>query len=150
MKAVPTPTPKIHLNENRPFILLREKGGGGSTRWILDTDTMNHMTGDHMAFFELDIGVPGTVQFVDGSMVAIEGHDNVLFWCKSGEHKELVIVYVKLKLTTNIINLGYLNDDSHKVLIEKNVPRIWDQLRWLMVEVRRSVSHLYVLNISIA
>jgi hypothetical protein len=106
MKAVPTPTPKIHLNENRPFVQLKEKGGGGSTQWILDTDTMNHMTGEHMAFFELDIGVPGTIQFVDGSMVAIEGHDNVLFWCKSSEHKELVSVYVKLRLTTNIVNLG--------------------------------------------
>lgn len=58
VKATPTPTPEIHVDENWLFVQLK-KGGGGRTRWILDTGVTNHMTGDCMAFSELDTSVCG-------------------------------------------------------------------------------------------
>lgn len=40
---------------------------------------MNHMTGEHTAFSELNTGIHGTIWFNDGSMVTFEGQDMVLF-----------------------------------------------------------------------
>lgn len=99
--ATPAPPPKvpptmmleIHLDENRLFVHLKDKGGGGSMHWILDTSAENHMTRERMAFFKLDTGVRKTIWFGDGSMVTIEGRDTVLFRCKSHEHQVLVGVH---------------------------------------------------------
>lgn len=63
------------------------------------------MTWEHMVFFELDTGVQETVQFDDGSMVAIEGCCMVLFRCKSGKQQLVSIAYFIYQLTTNIVSL---------------------------------------------
>lgn len=57
-------------------------------------------------------------------------------------------VYIP-QLTTNIISLGELEEDSHKVVIEKGILRIRDQHRHLLVKVQRSASCLYILDIDI-
>ena len=61
------------------------------------------MTGAKSAFSELDSGIHGTVKFVDGSVVEIEGHDTILFVGKGGNHHKLTGVYFipRLKLTGN-------------------------------------------------
>lgn len=105
-KAPPSPTPEIHLDENRLFVQLKEKGGGGSTRWILNTGAMNHMMGDCVAISEIDTGVRVTVWFRDSSKVNIEGRSTVLFKCKSGEHQVLVDIYFIPRLTANVVSLG--------------------------------------------
>ena len=53
-------------------------------RWVLDTGATNHMTGAKSAFSELDSGIRGTVKFVDGYVVEIEGHGTILFVGKGG------------------------------------------------------------------
>jgi hypothetical protein len=37
--------------------------------WVLDTGTMNHMTGCRSTFSNLDCNIHGTIKFGDGSMV---------------------------------------------------------------------------------
>jgi hypothetical protein len=119
-------------------------------RWILDTGVTNHMTGERVAFSELDTGIRDKVRFGDGSRVDIEGRGTVLFRCKSGEHQLLADVYFIPQLTANIVSLDQLDKDGHKVLIEKGLLRIWDQRRRLLVKVQRSASRLYILDIDIA
>ena len=51
------------------------------------------MTGSKEAFSELDDNVTGTVKFGDGSRVAIQGHDTIIFRCQNREHHALTDVY---------------------------------------------------------
>ena len=51
------------------------------------------MTGSKASFFELDDDVTGTVKFGDGSRVAIQGHDTIIFMCQNKEHRTLTNVY---------------------------------------------------------
>ena len=62
-------------------------------RWYLDSGARNHMTGSKAAFSELDDDVTGTVKFGDGSRVAIQGCDTIIFRCQNGEHRALMDVY---------------------------------------------------------
>lgn len=57
-------------------------------------------------------------------MVTIEGQDTILFRCKDSEHHMLASIYFIPRLTTNIISLGQLDNNDHKVLIENNILRI--------------------------
>jgi hypothetical protein len=57
-------------------------------------------------------------------MVTIEGQDTILFRCKGSEHHMLASIYFIPRLTTNIISLGQLDNNDHKVLIENNILRI--------------------------
>lgn len=84
------------------------------------------MTREHISLSKLNICVCMTVQFDDGSMVAIEGHYTVLFKCKSSKHQVLAGVYFIPWLASNIISLGQLNDGGNKVLIENGILRILD------------------------
>jgi hypothetical protein len=57
-------------------------------------------------------------------MVTIKGQDTILFRCKGSEHHMLAGIYFIPRLTTNIISLGQLDNNDHKVLIENNILRI--------------------------
>jgi len=122
-KANPSPSPPVtqaapaaavHLNEDKLYVQLGEKGDGHTARWILDTGATNHMTGARSAFAELDSGVRGSVRFGDGSTVDIEGRGTVLFRCKMGEHQRLTGVYHIPRLTANIICLGQMEEEASR------------------------------------
>ena len=51
------------------------------------------MTGSKESFSELDDDVTGTVKFGDGSRVAIQGRDTIIFKCQNREHHALTDVY---------------------------------------------------------
>jgi len=134
-KANPSPSPPVtqaapaaavHLNEDKLYIQLGEKGDGDTALWILDTGVTNHMTGARSAFAELDSGVRGSVRFGDRSTVDIEGRGTVLFRCKTGEHQRLTGVYHIPRLTANIISLGQLEEEGFKILLENGALKIWD------------------------
>ena len=61
--------------------------------WYLDSGASNHMTGSKAAFSELDDDVTRTVKFGDGSRVAIQERDTIIFRCQNGEHRALTDVY---------------------------------------------------------
>ena len=51
------------------------------------------MTGSKDSFSELDGDVTGMVKFGDGSRVAIQGRDTIIFRCQNREHRALTDVY---------------------------------------------------------
>ena len=51
------------------------------------------MMGSKESFSELDGDVTGMVKFGDGSRVAIQGCDTIIFRCQNGEHCVLTDVY---------------------------------------------------------
>jgi hypothetical protein len=140
----------VHLDENKLFVQLGDKGGGGHAEWILDTGTTNHMTGVCSAFFELDTGIDGTVHFRDGSVPGIEGRGTILFKCKNGEHQALGGVYHIPCLTANVISLGQMEEADFKILLDQGCLKIWDQRRRLLSKVPRRANRLYVLRLDIA
>jgi hypothetical protein len=94
--------------------------------WVLDTGDTNHMTDARGALSELNSDICGTVRFGDGSIVEIEGHDTILFTCKSGEHRVLTGVYYIPRLTTNILSLGQMDEAGCKVDINAGLLWIFD------------------------
>ena len=54
-------------------------GADQEQRWYLDSGASNHMTGSKASFYELDDDVTSTVTFGDGSWVAIQGRDTIIF-----------------------------------------------------------------------
>ena len=60
-------------------------GADQELRWYLDSGASNHMTGSKAAFSELDDNVTGTMKFGDGSRVAIQGRDTIIFRSQNGE-----------------------------------------------------------------
>jgi hypothetical protein len=157
-KANPSPSPPVtqaappaamHLNEDKLYVQLGEKGDGDTAHWILDMGATNHMTGARSVFSELNSGVHGSVRFGDGSTVDIEGRGTVLLRCKTGEHQRLTDVYHIPRLTANIISLGQLEEEGFKILLENGALKIWDPRRRLVVAVQRGASRLYILNLTV-
>lgn len=66
-------------------------------RWYLDSGASNHMTGDKVAFTELDDGVVGSVKFGDGTLVDIRDSGTIIFNCQNGEQRALTDVYYILR-----------------------------------------------------
>ena len=64
------------------------------------------MTGSKASFFELDDDVTGTVKFGDGSWVAIQRRDIIIFRCQNREHHALMDVYYIPQLCSSIISIG--------------------------------------------
>jgi hypothetical protein len=60
---------------------------------VLDTNASNHTLGYRAAFSSIDGGTVGTIKFVDGSVVSIEGIGTVLYKCKNREHRAFNGVY---------------------------------------------------------
>ena len=71
----------VNLDEPRAQVYLGRVDGEQEQRWYLDSGASNHMTGSKASFFERDDDVTGTVKFGDGSRVAIQGCDTIIFRC---------------------------------------------------------------------
>ncbi|WVZ50249.1 LOW QUALITY PROTEIN: hypothetical protein U9M48_001523 [Paspalum notatum var. saurae] len=84
------------------------------------------------AFTNLNPQIHGSIKFGDGSEVAIEGSDTVVFQGRHGEHTPLTGVFFILRLTTNIINLGQLDEGDCDVHINKGLLRI-HEMWWLLI-----------------
>ena len=71
----------VNLDEPHAQVHLGRVGGEQEQRWYLDFGANNHMMGSKAAFSELDDNVTGTVKFSDGSRLAIQGRDTIIFRC---------------------------------------------------------------------
>jgi hypothetical protein len=58
-------------------------------------------------------------------------------------------VYLILWLTTNIVSLGQLEEDGHRILLFGGCLKIWDQWETLVAKVERSVNSLYLLKLNV-
>jgi hypothetical protein len=100
-------------------------------------------------FSEVDNTVHGTVKFGDGSMANIEGRGSILLKCRSGGHRALTGVYYIPRLTANIVSLGQLEEDGHKILLHDGNLKIWDQAGSLVAKIPRAMNRLYVLHLNV-
>ncbi|CAO2168313.1 unnamed protein product [Urochloa humidicola] len=142
---------QVRLVKHKVLVHLSEEEKNRNTRsWVLDTGATNHMSGARVAFANLNTAVRGTVSFGDGSVAAIEGCGNLLFSCKSGEHRSFAGVYYIPRLTSNIISLGQLDEAGYKISIDGGVLQIRDQGRKLLVRVSHRPNRLYVLELDVA
>jgi hypothetical protein len=73
----------------------------------------------------------------------------ILFHCKNGVHRAFAGVYFILRLTTNIVSVGRLDEMGFQSIIEGGVMRIRDVDRHLLAKVIRSLNRLYVLNVEL-
>ena len=71
----------VNLDEPRAQVHLGHVGVDQEQQWHLDSGASNHMTGSKASFSELDDDVTGTVKFGDGSRVAIQGRNTIIFRC---------------------------------------------------------------------
>jgi hypothetical protein len=93
--------------------------------------------------------IRGTVKFGDGSEVAIEGSGTVLFEAKTSEHLPLTWVYYILRLTTNIISLGQLDEGGCDIHVCHGILQIRDGKGRLIVQVQCLANHIYLLRVKI-
>jgi hypothetical protein len=106
------------------------------------------MTGDKEKFRELDEGVTGKVKFGDGSTVQIMGLGSVVFSCKNGDQWLLQEVYYIPRLCSNIISLGQLTEVGHKVIMDAEHLRVYDNSpARLLMKVRRTPNRLYKIEL---
>jgi hypothetical protein len=108
------------------------------------------MTDRREFFTELDSDVRGSVKFGDASAVETKGVGSVILTAKTGEHRLLTGVYYIPALRNSIINLGQLDENGSRVLIEHGILRIWDCHQRLLAKVTRGTNRLYVLNVQVA
>jgi hypothetical protein len=149
VKSGATAPPEVHLKEDKLFVQLGDKAVADA-RWVLDTGVTNHMTSDNTAFSSLDTNVRGTVRFGDGSVTAIQGRGTILLKCRNDAHHVLAGVYLIPRLTTNIVSLGQLEEDDHKILLLHGRLKIWDVKGQLVANVARTANRLYVLELEVA
>ena len=71
----------VNLDEPRAQVHLGCVGADQEQRWYLDSGANNHLTGSKASFSELNDDVTGTVKFLDGSRVAIQGRGTIIFRC---------------------------------------------------------------------
>jgi hypothetical protein len=100
------------------------------------------MIGRREFFTELDSSVRGSVKFGDASGVEIKGIGSMIFTAKSGEHRLLTGVYYIPALRNSIINVGQLDENGSRVMVEHGVMRIWDRQRHLIAKVTRGANRL--------
>ena len=107
------------------------------------------MMGSKASFSELDDDVTGTVKFGNGSRVAIQGRDTIIFRCQNREHRTLTDVYYIPQLRSSIISIGQLDERGSVVLIKDGVLRIRDREQRLLAKVKRSLNRLYLLDLKV-
>lgn len=84
------------------------------------------MTRQKSNFCYLDKQVTGRVRFGDGSTDNIEGKGSITLQCKNGEERVLKDVYYIPTLCNNIISLGQISEEGHKVMIDGEMLWIYD------------------------
>jgi hypothetical protein len=107
------------------------------------------MTGVHAVFSEIDLRVPSTVRFGDGSVTNIEGRGTILIKCKTGGHKALTGVYYIPCLRANIVSLGQMEEVGYKIVLESGFLKLWNHAGTLAAKVKRGASRLYVLHLDV-
>jgi hypothetical protein len=117
---------------------------------VLDTGASNHMFGSRVAFSDIDGRTIGTMKFVDGSVVYIEGVGTVLYQCRNGEHRALNNVYFIHRPMTSIISVGQLDEDGHEVNIKHGMLSIRGEDQRLLTKIQHNPRRLYKLEIKIA
>lgn len=115
--------------------------------WYLDNSASNHMTGHREKFKKLDETVTGQVKFRDGSLVHIKEKGSINMMCKNGMERELKEVYFIPTLRSNIISLGQLSEEGHKVILEGDLLRVYDTSGKLLIRVKRASNRLYKIQI---
>ena len=68
---------------------------------------------------------------------------------KNGCRSTLMGVYFIPRLTTNILNVGQLDEVGCRVAIEEGVLRIWNRKKELVVTTQRTANRLYKLQLNI-
>jgi Zinc knuckle len=132
---------ELHLSEEIPITM---------KTWYLDSGASNHMTGCRDHFTTLDTMTGGKVKLGDGFEVSIRGRGIVLIQGCIGEHRALTDVYYIPKLTTNIINLGQLEEHGCRIELMAGNLQVFDQEGKLLIRVKRTRNRLYVLSSEIA
>ena len=123
----------VNLDEPRAQVHLGHVGGEQEQRWYLDSGVSNHITGSKDAFSKLNGNMTDMMKFDDGSRVAIQGHDTIIFRCQNREHRALMDVYYIPQLHSSIISIGQLDERGSEVLIKDGVLRIRDREQRLLV-----------------
>ena len=144
---------KVYLQEGGVMLELHLTGGGDSSgdMWYLDNGASNHMTGDLGKFSSLDEGVTSKVRFGDGSTVEIKGRGTILFQCKTGDQWALTEVFFIPKLRSNLISLGQLTENGHRILLDDDVIEVCEKNPFrLIMRVGRTQNRLYKVELKIA
>jgi hypothetical protein len=118
---------EVHIVEEKVLVVLSKEGEQETCHWVLDTGASNQMSGCQAAFSSIDGGTVGTMKFIDGSVVNIEGVGTIIFECKTGEHCALTSMYFIPWLTTSIISVGQLDESGYEVKIKGNVMSLRDE-----------------------
>jgi hypothetical protein len=139
----------LRVVKEKVFVQLDEEAPREESLWYLDSEATNHMSSCWGAFIDIDTAICGSVKFSDGSEVAIEGSDTVLFEGKTGEHIPLTGVFFIPRLTTNIVSLGQLDEDGCDVHTWPGVLEIHNDRGRLIARVHRSANRLYLLRVKI-
>ena len=90
------------------------------------------------------------MKFDDNSVVDICGRGTVLFTFHTKEHRALTRVYYIPRPRSNIISIGQLDENGCQTLIENGTMWLRDQQRQLLAKVKRSINHMYVLDLVLA
>lgn len=108
-----------------------------STISYLDTGASNHMLGVRELFTELNKSITGSVKFGDGSLIEIVERGSALITAQDGFHRGLTDVYFILKLKSNIVSLGQLEEQGCRIALENGYLQIIAQQQELLIKVLR-------------
>jgi hypothetical protein len=107
------------------------------------------MTRERGVFYELHTNVHRTICFGDGSVVAIEACSSTVFECRMASIVPLTGLYYILKLQANIVSLSQWEGSSYHIVLDIGVLIIQEPGRKLLSQVKRSSTHLYMLELKI-
>jgi hypothetical protein len=140
----------VEIHEEKVFTHLDEEKERDTGTWVLDTGVMNHMSGCRAGFMKIDTTVLGIVRFRDDSVARIEGHETVMFVCKSDKSRSFDGVYIIPRLTTNIVSVGQLDEIGYKIDIDTGMMKIQEPGGVLLVKVKWEENRLCLLHLKFA
>ncbi|XP_076886022.1 uncharacterized protein LOC143535732 [Bidens hawaiensis] len=134
---------KVSLNEERviPGVFAKVEKNEGT--WYFDNGASHHMLGKKEFFTTLDERVSNQVKFGDGSEIEIIGKGNVTVVSETSEKKTFSDVFYILKLKTNILSLGQLDQEGCKIEIANGILRLYDQKERLLMKIQRNLNRTY-------
>jgi hypothetical protein len=91
---------------------------------------------------KIDTTVLGTVHFGGDSAAQIEGCRTIVFMCKNGKSWSFDGVYFIPHLTTNILNVGQLDEIGYKIDIDTGVIKIREPGGVLLAKVKQEENRL--------
>ena len=133
----------VYLNEQKVKPSTFEDEQGMENLWYLDNGASNHMSGNHLFFYEFDEDVTGMVHFGDDSRIEIKGKGSIKFILKGGNKKVLNNVYYIPGLRSNIVSLGQATEAGCEVIMKNDVLRLLDRTGQVMFKCTISKNRLY-------